>query len=501
MSVKQRISYVAVAAVVLAAGCGGTSNSTAGGNNNSNGGGSTPGAGSAPGPTAPPLPTCPVDAIKSVSAPVDVLVWYELSGVTETTLKSQVDKYNASQTKVKVKLEKQGADYDELLRAYERAMQAKTLPDLVILEDTTTQFMIDSDTVLPAQSCLDAEKMSKDGYLQTAVTHYSVGGALYPASASVSDILTYYNKNHFRRAGLDPEKPPTTLAEVRQMAEKIKAAGITDKPVVLKLDSWFIETALTGDKQPLVDNENGHGAGQTTKAVFDTPATQKLVAWVNDMNKDGLLNAVPATSGQVDHYLAMAGQKSSITLETSTSATSVKAFLGGDTSVGGVNAGDVDVTKLSFGAGPVFGVDGAGQAQVGGNAFYMLKTSSNEKQSASWDFMKWWNQVDQQVEWHLKGSYLPFVNQAAEDPRVQAFWKDDLAGQWLAIAYKEMKDGVHPDFTGPRVGAYDKLRVALRSALDRVVFKGEDPKAALTKASDESTAAITEYNAGSFGGG
>ena len=114
--------------------------------------------------------------------------------------------------------------------------------------------------------------------------------------------------------------------------------------------------------------------------------------------------------------------------------------------------------------------------------------------------MKWWNQVDQQVVWHLEGSYLPWVNKAVDDPKVQAFWKDDLAGQWLGIAYKEMKDGVNPDYTGPRFGAYDKFRKSMRSALDAVVFKGEDPKAALTKANQETTDAIEEYNAGNFGG-
>ena len=84
MSVKRRISYVAVAAALLAAGCS-SSNSTATGGTD----GSTPGGGSggsSPGPTAPPLPPCPVDAIKSASAPVDVLVWYEPVSYTHLTL-------------------------------------------------------------------------------------------------------------------------------------------------------------------------------------------------------------------------------------------------------------------------------------------------------------------------------------------------------------------------------------------------------------------------------
>jgi sn-glycerol 3-phosphate transport system substrate-binding protein len=492
MRQARRPAILGLAAVLALAGCSGSGTDSSTG---SGGGGSTPAN------VAPSLPPCPVDALKTAAGPTEVVVWYALSAKSEESLKKQIDAYNASQSKVKVRAEKQGAAYEELLRKYEAGIQSKALPDLAIMEDTTTRFMIDSDTVLPAQSCLDAEKLSKDGFLKTAVDHYSVGGALYPASANLSDVLTYYNKNHFRRAGLDPERAPQTLADVRQYAEKLKAAGVVDKPVVLKLDSWFIETQLTGDKKPVVNNQNGRGPDKTTEATFDTSDTQNLFTWVRDMNRDGLLQAVPATDGQIDHYLAMASQKASMTIETSTAATSVKAFLGGDTSVvsgAGVDPSGVDTSSLDIGAAPVFGVDAAGKAQVGGGAWYLMKTSSPEKQSAAWDFMKWWNQPAQQVTWHLEGSYLPFVNAATQDPKLVAFWKDDIAGRWLAIAYNELQNGVNPDFTGPLIGPYDKFRVAMRDGLDAIVFKNEDPRAAVAKAAGETTAALKEYNDAGF---
>lgn len=496
----RRWSGVTLAAVLLlAAGCGsgsGSGDQGAGGS-----GGTTPGGGN-----APALAPCPIDAFKNASAPQEIVIWYSLSAKSETTIKALIDKFNASQTKVKVRGEKQGAAYEELLRKYEAGIRDNKLPDIVVAEDTATKFMIDSDTVLPAESCLRAENLSKDVYVKTAVDHYSVNGVLYPASANLSDILTYYNKNHFRQAGLDPEKAPATLAEVRQYAEKIRAAGVKDKdgnpvkPVVLKLDSWLVETTLTGDKQPVVNNDNGRGPGQTTEATFDTPKTVELFKWIKDMHTDGLLDAIPATEGQVNHYLAMAAQKSSMTMETSTSATSVKAFLGGDTSVvSGADPSGVDVAALDFGAGPLFGTNGPGKAQIGGGVWFMTKTGAPEKQGASWEFMKWWNQVDQQVEWHLQGSYLPFLLAAPDDPRIKKFWTDELDGQWLAIAYKELREGVNPDYTGPLIGPYNKFRPAVRSGLDSLVFKGEQPQQAVTKAAQEVTAALKEYNDASFG--
>ena len=56
-----------------------------------------------------------------------------------------------------------------------------------------------------------------------AVSTYE--GRLYgvPLYADVSAL--FYNKDLFRKAGLDPEKPPTSLAEIREYADKITALG------------------------------------------------------------------------------------------------------------------------------------------------------------------------------------------------------------------------------------------------------------------------------------
>ena len=44
-----------------------------------------------------------------------------------------------------------------------------------------------------------------------------------PLYADVSAL--FYNKDLFEKAGLDPNKPPTSLAEIREYADKITALG------------------------------------------------------------------------------------------------------------------------------------------------------------------------------------------------------------------------------------------------------------------------------------
>jgi ABC-type glycerol-3-phosphate transport system substrate-binding protein len=59
----------------------------------------------------------------------------------------------------------------------------------------------------------------------TAVNAVKAGGSLYGLPYSVYTMGLMYNKNLFTQAGLDPNSPPTTWAEVEADAKKISALG------------------------------------------------------------------------------------------------------------------------------------------------------------------------------------------------------------------------------------------------------------------------------------
>ncbi|HEY5154402.1 MAG TPA: extracellular solute-binding protein [Acidimicrobiales bacterium] len=489
MSHSRRLATASlVAALVLVGACG-----------SSNSSGDAAGGGTSD--TRQPLAPCPVDALASAAGPVEVVLWHPFVAKTKDTLEAMVAQYNASQTKVKVRVEAQGS-YDELAAKYRAAVPSKDLPGIAIFEDVNTKSVADSGTVLPAQSCIDADHYDTSDLLASVKAFYSVGGALFPASANLSTPLVYVNRNHFRRAGLDPDKAPTTLAEIRADAQKIKDAGIVDRPLALSLQPWFIESWLTGEGEPIVDNDNGRGPGQTTTAVFDNDKTREIYTWIRDMNRDGLLTPVPNTAGNIDDYLSLAQQKSSMIIESSVAATSIKAFLKGNldpnTLQGGSGAGNVDLTALDIGAGRFPGVSQPGQVRLGGSGWYITDTTKPEVQAAAWDFMKWWNALDQQVRWNLEGSYLPFRTSAAKDPRVTSAWNDDLSGRWLAISYDQLSNGINPDFPGAQFGPFDKYDDATTASVESMVFGTTEPAAAVTAAATKTTDAITQYNKDNF---
>lgn len=452
---------------------------------------------------SPDLPTCPVEALSQASAPVEVVLWHFLSGETENALEQLAAEYNASQTTVRVRVENQGTNNDELWSKYRAGIATGDLPAIAVADDTVTVDIVDSGTVLPAQSCIDADNYDMSDFLDGAQQYYTIDDVLYPASVNLSGALLYYNKNHFRRAGLDPETTPATLDEVRRYAEQIKASGVVDRPVILKVGPPLIEMWLTGAGQPIVDNDNGRGSGTTSEAAFDTETTVQLYEWFDQMDRDGLLTVVADTPGQIDQYLGMAQQRASMTIETSTAATTIEAFLGGDTSVAedapaGADTTGVDLSALDIGAASVPGIREPGRIQMGGGAWYITNTTPPEVQAAAWDFMKFFNSESSQVTWNLRGGYLPYRTSAVDTPAIQQRWTQTLAGQWLAIAYEELLNGVDPNFPGPLIGPYDEFRRAIRASVEDMVFNDAPPADVVRRAAESTTEALQSYQDQNF---
>ncbi|MEI2816046.1 MAG: extracellular solute-binding protein [Microthrixaceae bacterium] len=444
---------------------------------------------------------CPVDALKSAKGTVNVDVWYAFQGLPAQAIQNLADKYNASQSKVKVTVANQG-NYDEQLSKYKTGLgKPSTLPEVVTAEDTNTRFLIDSKSVVSAADCVKADPDAAtmyDDLVPAVKAAYSLDGKLVPAGFAVSTPMLYFNKRHFAAAGLDIAKPPTTLEELRAAAEKIKAANIPGvaKPLVLKMDAWYIEHWLTGEAKPVVDQDNGHAAPATKTLIGDASGAE-LFQWIRKMVDDGLLNAV-ASSDDISPYLAVATESGSMLIETSAAITTIDAAISGTLNADILpQAANMDLSTFKFdtldvGVAPTPGVKKAGVGQIGGNAWYIVKKTPEEI-AAAWDFMKFVNQVDTQVEWTMLGGYLPSHEAVAEDPRLTTDWDSSRKGGWLKQAYASVLT-LDPKFTGPWIGAYAGFRAEVRAALDKIGQQNGDPATVVPEAVTRIEKAFETYN-------
>ena len=444
------------------------------------------------------LADCPIDALTKASSPVKVTLWYSgLSAKPLDTLKSMVQEYNASQSKVVVQAENQGPDYDSGLAKVKGAVKTKDLPQLTLLENTATPAMVDSGIVFPAEACMKATNVSLDAIEPAVRAYYTVDGIYWPGYVNVAEPVLYYNKAAFVTAKLDPEKPPTNLDELRATAEKLKASGVA-KPLALSLKRWFIESWLTGDGQSVVNANDGRD-GTPTKANLDTPEMVKILTFVKKMEADGLVQAIPNTPGNIDQYLALQGN-SAMTLETSTASTSIAAFLKGDISGQDIGAGNVQVdpTKLKAGSASFPGVKLPGRVSVGGGAFFLFDPKAYNgtpaQLAASWDFLRFMNETKQAVRWHIEGSYLPSVKAVNEDPAVQKFATTDVAGALLKPAREQLAQ-IDPNRPGPLIGPYKDYGDAVEAMFESVMLKGTDPATAAKEADARVTDALEKYKA------
>lgn len=442
--------------------------------------------GSGPAVVASALPECPVGALAAATGKVQVVLWHGLGATSQKALDDMVAKYNASQDKVEVVARQQGTSYDEVLRKYEAAAASGGLPGIIYVEDTTTQTMIDGGTIFPSQACMEATDFDLNRYQPAVRSYYTSEDVFWPAYANVSGPVLYFNEAHFKKAGLDPTKPPKTLAEMRTAAQALKKAGI-EKPIALKLDEWYLECWLNGAGEQVVNNNNGHD-GRPTKSNINNAAALEVLTLLKQMKKEGLLQAFSDTDGQVNQFLALASQQSSMTIETSTGAAAIKSFLGGDLEEA-AGMGEVDTRELIPRAASFPGLTEPGKVRVSGGAFFMVQGTKKDpvapvQIAASWDFFQFISKPENVVEQHITGSYLPVISPAEDDPKLVPFWDEDLAGRMLKVARAQLAD-IDPKNPGPLMGPYPEYVTSVKNLLDRAVLLDEDPKTVLAEAQAE----------------
>lgn len=470
----RRVAVVVAAAAVVVGACGGGNKS----NKSYDGrGGGQPGTTVAPDRLAR---QCPLAALASAPKPVRITYWHAMQRANETTLKKLTAQFNAAQSDVRVTLVNQQG-YDESFTKYKSAAGTKDAPDLVQIEDTALQQMIDSETVVPAAACVAAGTTDVSDILPRVLAYYTVAGTLYPVPFNVSNPVFYYNKVAFRKAGLDPAQAPATLAEVSTDAQRIKAAGY-QYGFYYKRDSWVLEQYLALNGLPYVDNGNGR-TGRAGRALFDTPAARAVLTQIAAMVRSGVAASNPSSGPSgFDNLLAICNGKAAMTIDTSAALGTAYDVLG---------AGQCP-SKVEIGVAPLPGATASGGVLVGGAANYIPKGTDPAKIAAAWRFAQFLTTPGAQATWSAGTGYLPISRQAARSSTITKLWAERPG---YKVAYDQLVNGPTNEATaGPVIGAYKSVRDEVTKMLEAVLISGAPVDRALAAAVTASDAAIAEYN-------
>jgi sn-glycerol 3-phosphate transport system substrate-binding protein len=427
-------------------------------------------------------PACPLDALAAAKKPVEITYWHAMTRANAEELTRLTNAFNASRHDVHVTLSG-AASYPDNFTRFKAGLSTGVLPDLIQSEDTTTQSMLDAHAVLPAASCIAAEHASTADLIDRVVAYYSVDGVLWPMPFNDSNPVLYYNKAAFRRAGLDPDKPPTTLGAVKADAEQIVRSGAAPFGIALKTDSWYVEHWLAKAGHTVVNNGNGRDA-RATKVTFDDATGLSLFQWIDDMVRSKL--ALSTGTNDLDHYLAVGNGRAAMTIDTSAALGTIAQLF---------SAGQYKNVDLGVGVmpGPV---SPDGGVLVGGAANYIVSRSSPAKQAAAYEFAKYLASPTVQSAWAAATGYVPVSKKAASMAPLSTKYAERPE---YKVAYDQLLSGPQNEATaGPLVGAYgakgEGMRGAIIDAVSRLVSGRATPQQALDEAAAHANAAIAEYN-------
>jgi ABC-type glycerol-3-phosphate transport system substrate-binding protein len=100
------------------------------------------------------------------------------------------------------------------------SIEAGNAPDLVMLGYVRADWL-QQGAVLPLDSYMKASHFDLSKFTSTAWNQGYLNGHYYTMTSEQDALVLLYNKDLFKAAGLDPNKPPQTLSQLEQYAKKL----------------------------------------------------------------------------------------------------------------------------------------------------------------------------------------------------------------------------------------------------------------------------------------
>jgi sn-glycerol 3-phosphate transport system substrate-binding protein len=420
------------------------------------------------------------------AGPVSITFWHAMTAANQDTLKALVQTFNSSQNEVTVNLVFQGSYNDDLNKFLASSGRASELPALVQIEDISTQLMIDSQEITPVQDFIDKEGYDLSAFEPRVLDYYRVGDRLYSMPFNLSSPILYYNKNDFREVGLDPEKPPQTLEDVKAYSEKLLqkdgSGNISRSGIALEISPWYFEQMLAKAGALYVNNGNGRD-GRATEAVFNGPEGKAIFEWWADMVKSGLAFNVGRNPNGTDALLAVASDRTSMTIGSSAALRSVFDVI----EAGGAKGVELGVAPMPAPQSPNGGI------VVGGASLWIVKARPEAEQEAAWKFLKFLAEPAQQATWYAGSGYFPIRSDAFDEPAAKAA---EAKYPYLSVAPQQLQQGARDRATqGAIIGPFAKIRSdVIDTAIESMILTGTPPDEAIDSAASDATGLIKDYN-------
>jgi multiple sugar transport system substrate-binding protein len=375
-----------------------------------------------------------------------ITYWYQHSQGREAALKKMIARFNAGNPwGIAVQGEYAG-NYDDIANKMTAAIAGGSTPNLVVAYQTNSAsyelgealvdlnpYVADPKFGIPKNELADFFP----GFLAQDINPQFGGARLgWPPNRSIE--VLYYNADWLRALGISA--PPKTWEEFYADAKMATdtAKGSYGYDISLDASSVFAQVISRGGAF-LAPNGEGY--------ALDSPQLRASFALILDMYRRGYAKKIAERYGDQTDF---ANRKVLFTM----GATSGIPFydLAVKKGAGGHFAWSVAPLPHTT-AKPVLNIYGASISVV---------RSTPEKQLASWLFLRWMSEPEQQAEWVRVSNYFPVRRSTASRLGDYLAKNPQFAAAWSALQTSDQE--AEPQFL-----AYDEVRDAISAALNAVL--------------------------------
>ena len=236
-------------------------------------------------------------------AQTEIQWWHSMGGALGEWVNDLAKEFNASQKDYKIVPTFKG-NYDESMTAAIAAFRAGNAPHILqVFEVGTATMMASKGAIKPVAEVMKEAGVSFDpkAYVPAVAGYYTApNGQMLSFPFNSSTTVFHYNKDAFKAAGLDPNKPPTTWPEVAAAAAKLKTAG-HKCPFTTSWVSWTQLESFSAWHNVLFATQNNGFGGLGARMAVETPLHERHIQNLANMAQQGLFvykgrgNAADAT--------------------------------------------------------------------------------------------------------------------------------------------------------------------------------------------------------------
>ncbi|MDP2031866.1 MAG: sn-glycerol-3-phosphate ABC transporter substrate-binding protein UgpB [Polaromonas sp.] len=411
------------------------------------------------------LAACALVAPVASHAQTEVQWWHSMGGALGEWVNDLAKDFNASQKDYKVTPTFKGS-YAESMTAGVAAYRAGNAPHMIQVFEVGTATMMSAKgaTVPVGKVMADAGlKFDPAVYVPAVSGYYTApNGQMLSYPFNSSTPVFHYNKDAFKAAGLDPEKPPTTWPEVALAAAKLKASG-HKCPFTTSWISWTQLESFSAWHNVLYATKNNGFGGNDTRLAFNSPLHVRHIENLGNMAKTGLF----VYKGR----------------ENKADATFVSGECAMITGSSGLSGNVKRNSKFGYGIGtlPYYpDVEGAPQNTViGGGSIWVMSGKKPEEYKAVAAFLNHLSKPEVAAASHQRTGYLPVTKASFDLTEKSGFYKQNPG---FDVSVNQMIRKTTDKSRGVRLGNFVQIRTIIDEELEGVWQGSKPAKQALDNA-------------------